>query len=125
MLFLSKSVLCEIKDSNSSILLIAILLVVKQMKKLARAKQHIEEINARLNELNTVLQDVNKQLKQSDLSLAESNHIKELFISSFLEICTQYIEKLDAFKGTVNQKVKAGHTPPGHKYGRKRPESGK
>ena len=92
----------------SIVLLIAILLVVKQMKKLARAKQHIEEINARLNELNTVLQDVNKQLKQSNLSLAESNHIKELFISSFLEICTQYIEKLDAFKGTVNRKVKAG-----------------
>ena len=83
-------------------------MLTKQMKKLARAKQHIEEINARLNELNTVLQDVNKQLKQSNLSLAESNHIKELFISSFLEICTQYIEKLDAFKGTVNRKVKAG-----------------
>lgn len=73
------------------------------MKKLARAKQHIEEINARLNELNTVLQDVNKQLKQSNLSLAESNHIKELFISSFLEICTQHIEKLDALKDSESE----------------------
>ncbi|WP_291593584.1 DUF6377 domain-containing protein [Bacteroides sp.] len=92
----------------SIILLVVILFVVKQMKKLAKAKKHIEEINARLNELNVALQDVNKQLKQMNLSLAESNHIKELFISSFLEICTEYIEKLDAFKGTVNRKVKAG-----------------
>lgn len=92
----------------SIILLVVILFVVKQIKKVAKAKKHIEEINARLNELNVALQDVNKQLKQTNLSLAESNHIKELFISSFLEICTEYIEKLDAFKGMVNRKVKAG-----------------
>lgn len=94
----------------SAILLIAIIFVVLQMKRLSKAKHYIEEVNSRLNELNTVLQNANKQQKKTNVSLAEANHIKELFISNFLEICTEYIEKLTAFKVTVNRKIKSGQT---------------
>ncbi len=94
----------------SVILLVAIIFVVLQMRKLSKAKQHIEEINSRLNELNVVLQDANKKQKQTNISLAEANHIKEQFISNFLDICTEYIEKLEAFKITVNRKIKSGQT---------------
>lgn len=94
----------------SFILLIAIYFIAKQMKKLSKAKQQIEQINSRLNELNEALKDVNMQQKQTNVSLIEANHIKEQFISSFLEICTEYIEKLDALKITVNRKIKSGQT---------------
>lgn len=92
----------------SVILLITIILIVLQMSKLKKAKGYIEEVNSRLNELNVVLQEANKQQKQTNINLAESNHIKEKFISNFLEICTEYIEKLDAFKRLVNRKIKSG-----------------
>lgn len=92
----------------SVILLVTIVLIVIQMGRLNKAKKYIEEVNSRLNELNTVLQEANKHQKQTNLNLAESNHIKEKFISNFLEICTEYIEKLDAFKRLVNRKIKSG-----------------
>ncbi len=94
----------------SFILLVAIFFIAKQMKKLSKAKQQIEQINSRLNELNEALKDVNTQQKQTNISLIEANHIKEQFISSFLEICTEYIEKLDALKITVSRKIKSGQT---------------
>lgn len=91
-------------------LLIFISFIIIQMKKLAKAKQHIEEVNSRLSELNLLLQENNKQQKQTNVSLAEANHIKERFISNFLDICTQYIDKLETFKITVNRKIKSGQT---------------
>lgn len=101
MLFIAISIL-------SVVLLITVMFIVWQMWKLKKAKKYIEEVNSRLNELNTVLQEANKRQKQTNVKLAESNHIKEKFISNFLEICTEYIEKLDAFKRLVNRKIKSG-----------------
>ncbi|MGN6417809.1 MAG: DUF6377 domain-containing protein, partial [Pseudobacter sp.] len=49
-----------------------------------------------------------EQLKQTNISLAEANHIKEKFIGQFLEICTEHIDKLEAFKLVVNRRVRAG-----------------
>lgn len=94
----------------SVILLIVIAFVVLQMKRLSKAKQYIEEMNSRLNELNRVLKETNSKQQQTNISLAEANHIKEQFISNFLEICTEYIEKLEAFKVTVSRKIKSGQT---------------
>lgn len=92
----------------SVILLITILFIVLQMMRLKKAKKYIEEVNSRLNELNVVLQEANKQQRQTNIKLGEANLIKERFISNFLEICTEYIEKLDAFKRLVNRKIKSG-----------------
>ncbi|WP_165045519.1 DUF6377 domain-containing protein [Dysgonomonas sp. ZJ709] len=94
----------------SCILLVAIYFVVKQVRKLSKAKNEIEQINSRLSILNEDLKIANENQNHTNLSLAEANRIKEQFIGSFLEICTQYIDKLDAFKITVNRKIKAGQT---------------
>lgn len=92
----------------SFILLLAIYFVFRQIKKLSKAQKEILEINTRLNDLNENLQLANEQQRQTNITLAEADHIKEQFISSFLEICTEYIERFDAFKITVNRKIKAG-----------------
>ncbi|WP_165021549.1 DUF6377 domain-containing protein [Dysgonomonas sp. ZJ279] len=94
----------------SCILLVAIYFVVKQVRRLSKAKNEIEQINSRLSILNEDLKIANENQNHTNLSLAEANRIKEQFIGSFLEICTQYIDKLDAFKITVNRKIKAGQT---------------
>jgi len=66
------------------------------------------EINDQLKKLNQNLKGANEQQAQTNRSLAEANNIKEQFISSFLEICTVYIDKLEKLKQVINMKIKAG-----------------
>lgn len=80
------------------------------MQKLAKAQKKILEINVRLNDLNTELKKANKQQCLTNKSLTEANHLKERFISNFLEICTEYIGKLEKFKQSVHLKLKVGQT---------------
>ena len=94
----------------SVILIGAVIFVVLQMKRLSRANKYIENANSRLKNLNTILQNANQRQQQTNAYLAEANHIKELFIGNFLDICTEYIEKLRAFKVTVNRKIRAGQS---------------
>ena len=92
----------------SLVLMVAIYLVFKQMKKVSKAQQRIVEINGQLNELNTSLQEANETQKRSNAYLAEANLVKEQYIGSFLEISTEYTDKLDSFKTLVNRKIMAG-----------------
>lgn len=94
----------------SIILLTAIIFVVKQIQKVSKAKKELTEINSKLNDLNTELQKANNRQALTNRSLAESNHIKEEYIKSFLEICTEYIDRLENFKSIVNRKIKTGQT---------------
>lgn len=94
----------------SCFLLVTMFILIRQMRKLAKAQKEIMEINARLNELNTELKKANEQQSLTNKSLAEANHLKERFISNFLEICTEYIEKLEKFKQSVHIKLKVGQT---------------
>ncbi|MEL7589263.1 MAG: DUF6377 domain-containing protein [Prolixibacteraceae bacterium] len=90
------------------ILLASIILVFREMKKLAAAKREIEEFNTKLKELNSELKKANRKQNETNISLREANHVKELFVRNFLEISMEYMNKLDAFKITVNRKIKAG-----------------
>lgn len=92
----------------SFILIVAILFLFRQMQKLSKAKSSILDINNQLSLLNENLKSANQQQSLTNRSLAEANNIKEQFISSFLEISTTYIGKLEKLKQTVYMKVKAG-----------------
>jgi len=90
------------------ILMITFYFMIRQMRKLSKAKQEIMRINERLNGLNNDLQVINQAQKETNRSLKDANYIKEQLISSFLDICTEYIDKLERFKVFVNRKIKAG-----------------
>lgn len=92
----------------SFILLMVIFYVIRQMFRLSRAQRRNVEINEQLKKLNQNLKGANEQQAQTNRSLAEANNIKEQFISSFLEICTVYIDKLEKLKQVINMKIKAG-----------------
>ena len=66
----------------SVFLIISVVLIYKQVKKLSVARRH----------------------------LRQANHIKEEYIGHFLNLCSLYIEKLDNFRRTVNRKITAGQT---------------
>lgn len=102
--------LLAVETLLAAILLLAVGLVVRQKRKLAKAQREILQINARLNELNHDLSEANEAQRKTNLSLAEANYIKEQFIGSFLDICTFYIDKFTHFKTFVGRKIKVGQT---------------
>ena len=65
----------------------------RQMKKLAVARHEVIRTNDELKMINS--------------RLTESNHIKEFYIGQFLNQCSAYIEKLEAYRKSLNKKATA------------------
>ncbi|WP_353196832.1 DUF6377 domain-containing protein [Parapedobacter defluvii] len=76
-------------------LLIGIFLIIREVRKVSRAKKEISTIN--------------EQLRQNNLALAETNHIKEEYIGHFLELCSLYIEKIDKYQKKLYNKAKTSN----------------
>ncbi|WP_228446723.1 DUF6377 domain-containing protein [Chryseobacterium sp. 3008163] len=102
-LFITASIL-------SLILFIAVILIIKQNKKVLKAQKKLKETNEKLNVLNNDLKKASLLQIETNNSLTEANHLKEQYIKSFLEICTEYIDRLAHFKGIVNRKIKTRQT---------------
>ena len=74
----------------------------------ARRKRH--QLTVARNELkiaNQSLSQLNRQLKDTILHLADANRVKEEYIGKFFSVCSRYIDKLDAYRIKVNRKLKA------------------
>ncbi|MCC8187556.1 MAG: DUF6377 domain-containing protein [Bacteroides sp.] len=109
-------------SSLTLILLIAILFIISQMKKLSAARQRerkanqeltvlnedLKTVNERLQQLNDDLQQANHRQQELNNSLAEANKIKEEYLGRFLDTCSLYIEKLEKFRRTLNNKAISG-----------------
>lgn len=94
----------------------AIYLIFRQMKKVAKAKESLDNTNHLLIKINDDLTEANRKEKDMNLRLSEANLVKEQYIHSFLEICTEYIHKLESFKSVVHRKLKSGQTAEILKY---------
>jgi cell division protein FtsL len=89
----------------SIVLLLAILLIYNQVKKLAKARKELQTVNLKLQDLNVHLSDANTRLNELNNELSESNHVKEQYIGNFFSICSDYIDKLDGFRRNVNKQI--------------------
>lgn len=76
-------------------LLTGIFFIVREVRKVSRAKKEISTIN--------------EQLKLNNLALAETNHIKEEYIGHFLGLCSLYIEKMDKYQKKLYNKAKTSN----------------
>jgi len=92
------------------LLIIALLFIYKQMKKLSIARNHLQSANEQLKSLNKELYSMNSCLQSINMELSESNHIKEEYIGRFIKLCSTYVDKLDAYRRMVNKKITQGHT---------------
>lgn len=72
-------------------LVISIVMIWKQKRKV----EHIKNSLAGLNE----------ELTLSNIQLAESNHIKEAYISNFFEWCSSYIDKIENYRKMLLKKA--------------------
>lgn len=71
------------------LLVAAIAYIYRQMKRLSIARNQMEQANEQLH---------------------ISNHIKEEYIGRFMNLCSIYINRLDAYRRMVNKKISAGQT---------------
>ncbi|HEY8401264.1 MAG TPA: DUF6377 domain-containing protein, partial [Cytophagaceae bacterium] len=94
-------------------------IIVRQNRKLAQAKQRLSishdalkqtnnqlaEANNELEAINSVLAETNAQLEVVNSKLSDANKIKEEYIGSFFKIISEYIEKIEKFKMTIDRKM--------------------
>ena len=99
----------------SLILIGAIFVLYKQKCKLTTVRRNLNLANEELNELNKTLVGVNKEfqssnekLKQANDVLSEANTIKEEYIGRYMDQCSTYIEKIDAYRRKL-YKIAASH----------------
>lgn len=80
------------------ILMVLAWIIFKQFKKIRTAK-------ATISQVNQYLQEVNLKLQEGNLSLREANKIKEEYIGYYFNINTEYVQKLEGLKQSVNNKL--------------------
>lgn len=90
------------------LLIVALVYIYRQMKKLSIARNNLQEVNLELNRLNEELKQINSLLQSTNIELSESNQIKEEYIGRFIKLCSTYIDKLDAYRRMVNKKIANG-----------------
>lgn len=86
-------------------LLVAIIFVYNQFKKLSLARGQLNKANSELKSLNTQLNDSNNNLNQLYQELLQANTIKEKYIGTFLNLYSDYINKLDIYRKLVKKYV--------------------
>ncbi|MDR7210456.1 DUF6377 domain-containing protein [Flavobacterium piscis] len=91
----------------SAFLIVAIIYVYKQMKKVSRIRGELYETSQKLAELNKDITEANNQLQERNAQLSESNHIKEEYIAHFFSLCSAYINKLENYRVILNKKATA------------------
>jgi hypothetical protein len=79
--------------------------IFKQFKNLQAAKAAISEANNNLQEVNTKLNEVNHQVMEMNHKLVEANKIKEEYIGFYFNINTEYLEKIEAFRRSIDNKL--------------------
>lgn len=82
----------------SAALIVGIIYIYIQVKRLARIRKELYRTNKELNRLNSDLQMLN-------VNLQESNHIKEEYIGHFFDLCSTYIDKLENYRKELNKKA--------------------
>ncbi|PXV62324.1 hypothetical protein CLV62_12011 [Dysgonomonas alginatilytica] len=85
----------------SLVLVISVFYIYKQMKKLSAARKSINEMYEDVKRMNGDLNELNKKL-------SESNLVKEEYIGSVFNLCSTYIDKMEAYRIDINRKLKSG-----------------
>lgn len=106
----------------SIILVLALIGLYRQTKKLRKSRTEMDSANHSLNQhvvelsqmhkqlalANQELQNLNELLRSANQKLQESNDVKEEYIGYVFSICSNYISKLDEYRKNINRKLKTG-----------------
>lgn len=87
------------------LLVLAVALVYRQMKRLARIKEELSATTSQLAQLNHEISLANSSLQERNALLSEANHVKEEYIAQFFDLCSTYINKLEQYRVSLNKKA--------------------
>jgi hypothetical protein len=87
------------------ILLVFLYFIIQQVKRLATTKNKLKTANNDLKQLNRKLNITNDDLKRLYDKLSESDKIKENYIGTFLNLYSDYINKLDSYRKLVQKYI--------------------
>ncbi len=105
----SQLIIFLISASVLSLFLLGVLILLfKQMKKLAKAQKNVELANQQLSILNQQLQSFNTKLNQTNLELAETSLLKEIYIGRYMDQCSIYIGKMEEYSQKLKVMATAG-----------------
>ncbi|MFT3740121.1 MAG: DUF6377 domain-containing protein [Breznakibacter sp.] len=93
--------LLAVSSVLSLLLVLAVVLVSGQMRRLSAARKQLSEANRQLSATNV-------QLSRSNLMLSEAGVIKETYIGRYMDLCSAYIEKMDDYRRMLNKMAIAG-----------------
>ena len=82
-------------------LILLVLYVYRQMKKLSRIKETLSQTNNKFIDLNKELNDKNELLNLRNSQLQNANIIKEQYIAQFFSLCSTYINKIEDFRRSL------------------------
>lgn len=89
-----------------ALLLLALFFYIyRQVANLRRARKNLQQANEQLNALNGQLQQAHNELKHLYTELTDTNRIKEYYIGNLLNVCSDYLDKLDTYRKTVKKMI--------------------
>ena len=93
----------------------AVIFVYRQMRKIAKIRGELYDTNLKLNDLNTDLKnsnirlhELNDELMMLNRQLSETNLVKEIYLGKFVDLCSNYIEKLDNYRRNLRRIATSG-----------------
>ena len=87
------------------LLLFTVFYIRKQVKTVSAARLNLQQANERLSELNIQLLSANTTLRGLYDELSETNRVKEYYIGTLLNLCSEYLDKLDVYRKTVKKMI--------------------
>ncbi len=85
------------------ILLITIFLIYRQVTRVSVARNDLRKSLEELNLTNDQLKEANRKQERLYTDLSESNLVKEHYIANFLNIQSEYIDKIDKYQKLVKR----------------------
>lgn len=91
----------------SLLVLLTLVYIWRQFKYLTKARKRLQVANDKLHELNNDMRFANEKLGGLYNELAETNLVKEYYIGNLLNLCSEYLDKLDVYRKTVQKMIVA------------------
>lgn len=77
----------------------------QQIKRVRLTRNKLHNANQSLQELNSELKETNVRLKSIHHKLVDADKVKEHYIGNFLNICSEFIDKLENYQHMVKRMV--------------------
>ena len=90
------SVLSGILGIMAVLLIGAVIVTLKEQRKARRAEK-------RTSEINEELKAINRKMEEYILLLKESNNIKEIYIGRYIDLCSEYIGRMERYRSMLNR----------------------